>query len=419
MKSLKNKLRLKKKEFETLNNLCHNSKNLYNQANYLIKQYYRFTGSYLNYNEMDLIMKERLNLNNEINYKKLKSGVSQRILRKLDKNWKSFFKAIKDWKVNPKKYKGMPRPPYYIKEDKYNIIYDYQRFQVKDKFIQLEKNLRIDIPNMIKDKQIKQIEIIPRIDFFDIIYTFIDDEKYEQIIESDNVLGIDLGLNNVATCVSNVMKPFVINGKPIKSINQYSNKILAKKTSCMEKRNKNKSSKQVRKLFYKRNNKLNDYLHKASRIITNQCVENKISKVIVGDVAKSLTNVNIGKRNNQNFVNISLGQLVSKLKYKLEKHNIKLQLTNESYTSKSSFLDNDNLPKKFNFEKKGTYKFSGKRIKRGVYRTANNVLINADVNGAYNIIRKVVGKFNVNSLKDSIVGDIEMCRWLHPIKLSI
>ena len=418
MKSLKTKLRLKKNDYKEIKQLSSYSKTLYNQTNYLVKQYFNYTGSYLNYNVMDLIMKERTNLDNEINYKKLPSGVSQQILKKLDKNWKSFFRSIKDWKKNPKKYKGMPRPPHYIKEDKYNLIYDCKRFQIKYNLIHLAKGININILNQLKNKTIKQIEIIPRYKFFEIVYVYVDDEKYEQISENNNVLGIDLGLNNIVTAVSNKIIPFIINGKPLKSINQYSNKKLGKIQTCLEKRNKTKSSNSLKKLFYKRNNKINDYLHKVSRLVTNKCVENKISTVIVGDVAKSLSNINLGKRNNQNFVNISLGQLVSKLKYKLENHNIKLQLTNESYTSKCSFLDNDKLPQKLS-NVKGKYQFSGKRVKRGSYRTSNNVLINADVNGGYNIIRKVIRKFNVNSLKDLIEVDTEMCRWLHPIKLTI
>jgi putative transposase len=233
MKALKTKLRLKKNEYDRVIELSIVSKNLYNQANYLVKQYFKYTGSYLNYNEMDLIMKERINLDGNINYQLLKSGVSQQILKKLDKNWVSFFKLIKDWKKTPKKYKGMPRPPHYIKEDKYNLIYDYQRFQVKDKQIRLEKGLMINIPKQLKDRTIKQIEIIPRIDFFNVVFVYVDDEKYIQIEKNSNVIGIDLGLNNVVTAVSNVIKPFIINGKPLKSINQYANKQLSKKQTCL------------------------------------------------------------------------------------------------------------------------------------------------------------------------------------------
>jgi len=415
MKALKTKLRLKKKQYVEMKRLCYYSKNLYNQANYLIKQYWKYTGSYLNYYDMDYVMKGRSNLDGKINYRLLKAKVSQQVLRKLDKNWLSFFRSMKDWKKFPIKYKGMPRPPKYLKEYN-NLVYDYQAFTVKEKCIKLVKNIKINIPVMLKNEVIKQIEIIPKEYHFDVVYVYEDKVDYKQVKESGNVMGIDLGLNNLAACVSNVIEPFIVNGRPIKSINQYYNKKRSKISSCLEKRNKSKTSKKLKHLLHYRSNKVNDYLHKVSRLVVNKCVENKISTVVVGDVSKSLSKIKLGKRNNQNFVNISLGQFIYKLKYKLEHHNIKLKLTDERYTSKCSFIDNDKLPSKI--ASKGTYEFSGRRVKRGLYRTANKVLINADVNGAYNIVRKVVKKFNINLLKDLIEGNSLSC-WLHPHKLNV
>lgn len=418
LKTLKTKLRnLDKTSYKKLLSLSNASKDLYNQANYLILQYWKYTGLYLNYNQMDLIMKERENLEGEINYNKLKAGVSQQILKKLDKNYKSFFKAIKEWKNSKDKFKAMPKPPKYVKDKYYNLIYDYQRFQIKDSHIQLEKNLYIPIPKQLKNEMIKQIEIIPKYKHFEIIYVYVDKSNYKQIGHNDNVLSIDLGLNNLATCVSNTIEPIVINGKPIKAINQHYNKKSGKQKSCLEKRNNQKWSKKLDKLTQKRNRKINDNLHKATRKITNICVKNNISKVVVGDVKNSLSNINIGKRNNQNFVNISLGQFVEKLRYKLENHSIECVVVNESYTSKASFLDDDMIPKKYDQDLK--YEFSGKRIQRGLYQSKSNTFINADVNAAYNILRKAVPNFNVQTLSDGIEGDFVKNRWLHPHKLTV
>ena len=418
LKALNTKLRnLDKRSYQRLLFLSSVSKDLYNQTNYLVLQYWKYTGSYLNYNQMDLIMKERINLESEINYKKLKAGVSQQILKKLDKNYKSFFKSIKDWKNSKNKYLGVPQPPKYIKEKYYNLIYDFQRFQVKNSYIQLEKDLQIPIPNQLKNQTIKQIEVIPKYKHFEVVFVYIDKEEYKQIEQNDNVLSIDLGLNNLATCTSNKNEPFVINGKPLKAVNQYFNKKFGKYKSSLEKRNQKKWSKKLDLLTQKRNRKINDYLHKATRKITNICVKNNIGKVVVGDVKNSLSNINIGKRNNQNFVNISLGQFVNKLKYKLENHSIECVVVDESYTSKASFLDNDVLPKKHNKELK--YEFSGKRIQRGLYKSKNSIMINADVNGAYNILRKAVPNFNVNTLFDGIEGDFIRNRWLYPHKLTV
>jgi len=149
-------------------------------------------------------------------------------------------------------------------------------------------------------------------------------------------------------------------------------------------------------------NEIKDYLHKASTKIVKECVKNKISTVVIGDVAKSNNKINLGKRTNQNFVNISLGQFIEKLKYKLELHNIKVKVNDESYTSKASFIDNDELPKKYTPNKR--YTFSGKRVKRGLYKPLNKVFqkVNADCNGAYNIIRKVVPKFSFEDLSKKV-----------------
>jgi len=419
-RSFKVKIRnLSKINISRLYYLTSISKNLYNQANYLIKQYHRYTSSHLGYDSLYSSIKERKNLDNTINFELLKAGVSQKIIKQLDTNWISFYKAIKDWKIHPEKYLNKPEPPKYLKEDviHHNLIYDYQRFQIKDTQAQLEKGLLINIPKQIRNRRIKQIEVIPRYDYFEAVFVYEDEVEYKQIEKNDNVLGIDLGLNNIAACTSNTITPFNINGKALKSVNQFYNKQMSKAKTILKKRNDRHWSKRLQRITDKRNKQMNDLLHKTSRLITNKCVENNISKVIVGDVSKSLTNINIGKRNNQNFVNISLGQLMKKLEYKLENHNIKLSITNESYTSKCSFIDNDTLPDKHSPKTK--YGFSGKRIKRGMYRSKNNIKINADTNGSYNIIRKVIPKFNINTLCNGIGVDYLCNRWLHPVKLNI
>lgn len=240
---------------------------------------------------------------------------------------------------------------------------------------------------------------------------------------NDNKMAIDLGLNNLATCVSNgIIKPFIINGKPLKSINQHYNKRTSKIKSVLKKRNDKNHSKKTEVITRKRERQINDYLHKASAKITKQCVDNQISTVIIGNVQNSNNKINLGKKNNQNFVNLSLGQFIQKIKYKLEKHDIKVITREESYTSKASFIDNDTMPKT-HLDKKTNQKFSGTRVKRGLYKTDKGVFINADVNGAYNILRKETPQFSYENLcleinakhkeKEGVVG------WLHPYKLAI
>ena len=194
---------------------------------------------------------------------------------------------------------------------------------------------------------------------------------------------IDLGLNNLATVGSNVVKPFIINGKPLKSINQYWNKEKARLQSHL-KGNK-KTSKRIESITNKRNNKVKDYLHKSSRKIVNFLVSNNISTLIIGYNEEWKQNINLGRTNNQTFVNIPFYTFIQQLEYKCKLEGINFLITEESYTSKCSFLDNESV------EKHESY--LGKRIKRGLLRSAEGKLINADLNGSLNILKKVVGEF--------------------------
>ncbi|MCP4353726.1 MAG: IS200/IS605 family element transposase accessory protein TnpB [Desulfobacterales bacterium] len=403
-KTVKAKIRgLTKKQMEHLKNLCNNSKNLYNQALYAVRQEYLKTEDYLNYDALDKLMKKTVNLEGNINYKMLKAGVSQQILRRLDKNYRSFFALVK--KCPDMK----PKPPKYIRGDYHNLIFDSQRFQVRNGYAVLDKVVSVKIPGCIADKKIVQVEIIPKFAYFAACFVYEDDTEYIQVNQTDKVMGIDLGLNNLAVCATTEGDMLLINGRPLKSINQFYNKEIAGIKSVLDTRNGQKWSKRAQHLTDKRNNKINDYQHKASRKIVDFCIENEISKVVIGNVSHSIHNINLGKRNNQNFVNISLGQFVNKLEYKLEARGIEVVMSDESYTSKASFTDNDVLPGKYEPGVKHT--FSGRRIKRGLYKAGDGTLVNADLNGAFNIIRKAVPEFNFNKLKDGIEGRfIPHCR---------
>jgi putative transposase len=250
-KSLKTKIRnISKSDFKRLSELTHFAKNLYNQALWIIKKELKETNIYLSYGKMDKIMKSIQNLEEEINYKKLKAGVSQQILRRIHNNYLSFFKAIKDWKQNPEKYLGMPKPPKFKKDNHANLIYDSQRFQVKNNKAFLEKELFIEIPKDILDKKIIQIEIIPKYGYFEAVFIFEEEKEYLQVLENKNVVGIDLGLDNLATVVSNgKLKPFIINGKQLKSINQFYNKTKAKYQSRLDIEGEKNGLKDYRKLL--------------------------------------------------------------------------------------------------------------------------------------------------------------------------
>lgn len=403
--------------------MTHHAKNLYNQALYAIRQHREATGKYLPYVKVDVLMKQTLNLEGACNYGFLKAGVSQQILRKLDKNYRSFFASHKDFAKNPHKYTGKPKPPQYVRENHANLIFDYQRFSIKREadgsetaILDKKTALGIPIPSALVGKRIVQIELIPRFSYFEACFAYRDVEVKVQVPESERTMAIDCGLNNLATCVTNgVIKPFVISGKPIKSVNQHYNKVAAAKKSTLKKRHDKDWSAALDRLTYRRQTRIGDYLHKASRAIVNRCLEHQISTVVIGNVANSTRNINLGKRTNQNFVGLSLGQFVGKLTYKLEAHGITVIVREESYTSRASFIDDDPMPKAYTPKSEAV--FSGTRIRRGLYKSKNGRLINADVNGAYNILRKETVKDSYAALAEQTLDTV--AGWLHPCTLAI
>jgi putative transposase len=380
--------------------ICLLSKNLYNYANYIIRNKFIETSKlkelgevdyavYLNYYEIRKI------LINHSDYTNLPRKVSNQTLMILDKNWKSFFKSIKDYKVNPNKYSGRPKLPNYkdSKTGRFITMYELGAISIKELKNGIIKLSGSDIRIKTNKTNIKQCRIIPRNNYYVIEVLY---EVKELTLRQDNnrYCGIDLGLGNLATVVSNCkdFKPFVINGKPVKSINQFYNKEKCKIQSNLEKRQGKKNSKKLDKLTNKRNNKINDYLHNTSRYIINQLVSNNINTLIIGNNKNWKQEINIGDKNNQNFVNIPHTKFIEILNYKCKLVGINVIITEESYTSKCSFLDMEEI------KKHETYK--GKRVKRGLFKSSNGELINADMNGGYNIIRKVVP----NAFVDGIEG---------------
>jgi putative transposase len=222
-------------------------------------------------------------------------------------------------------------------------------------------------------------------------------------------MSIDLGVSNLATVTSNKKEitPFIINGKPLKSINQYYNKTLSLEKSSLKKRNNKGGSKKLRKLTTKRENKVNDYLHKSSRKIVNLVKENNVNTLIIGKNIHWKQETNMNKTNNQNFVNIPHSRFIEMLSYKCELEGIRFILQEESYTSKASFLNLDFIPK-YKPNSKKEYSFSGYRESRGMYKVKKeNKRINADVNGSYNILRKAFPKaFDVNGIEGLSVNPI-------------
>ena len=383
---------LTKEEYNILRELCKISKNLTNQAIYNVRQYYFQEKQYLryesNYHEMKYLE----------NYKLLNADISQQTLKNVDQMFKSFFALIKLAKQGKYNFKHIKLPNYLHKNSYSNLIIGQVRikddnilmipysntFKKKYKF----NRINIKIPQVLENKEIKQIQIIPKFNarFFEIQYTYeIQEENIK--LNTNNALAIDLGINNLCTCITNTGKSFIVDGKKLKSINQFFNKQNAKLRSIKDKQNIFRQTKQQFLISRKRKNRIDDYINKTCRYVINYCLSNNIGTLVVGYSQSFQCKANLGKRNNQIFTQLPFGKIREKLEYLCKRYNINYILQEESYTSKASFFDNDELPI-YNADNPQTYEFSGKRIKRGLYQTKNNYLFNADCNGALNILRK-------------------------------
>lgn len=379
---------LSKKEFRNLKYLCHIAKNLKNQAIYNVRQHYFKNKKYLSYNENYKILK------NSENYKKLNSNMAQQILKEVDESFKSFFALLKLAKNG--QYNGKIKLPNYLDKDGFTtLIIGFVRLKddmlivpYSNSFRKTHKEIAIKLPPVLKGKKIKEIRIIPKQHsrYFEIQYIY-EVEEVQRELNKENVLGIDLGIDNLCTCVTNTGASFIIDGRKLKSINQYYNKINAKLQSIKDKQKIERTTLRQKRITRKRNNRINDYLSKAARTIVNYCLNNDIGKLVLGYNEDFQRNSNIGSINNQNFVNIPYGKLRDKLIYLCKLYGIEFKLQEESYTSKASFFDGDEIPI-YDKENLQEYVFSGKRIKRGLYQTSTGKLINADCNGALNILRK-------------------------------
>lgn len=392
--------------FKEIDKSAFASKNLYNAANYIIRQEFFTTGHYLNYNNLDK------KLQNTEQYKELPAKVSQQILINLDNNWKSFFASIEEYKINPEKFKGKPKPPKYKDKQKgrNSLIYTIQAISKKELKKGYIKPSKLDILIKTKQNKVDCVRITPKKTCYvvEVVYSI---EPQITSVDINLIAGIDIGLDNLATVTSNKpgFIPVVVNGRPLKSINQFYNKIKSELQSYIgDKKNSNR----IYKLTDKRNKKIEHELHVASRFVINLLLEEKIGHLIIGKNINWKQKINIGVKNNQNFVFIPHSHFINMLTYKAELVGIKVTLTEESYTSKASFLDNDNIPV-YNKNSVNIYKFSGRRIKRGLYKSKSGKLINADCNGSYNVIKKVAPNAFSNGVEDVVVHPL---RWGLKIK---
>ena len=355
----------------------HQSKNLYNYANYLVRKEFVGTGRWLRYHELCKSLKQ------DSDYANMPTAQSaQQTLRLLDANWKSFFKSIKDWSKNKDKYSGRPKLPKYKPKDGQMVLFvTNQQVKQKGDLLTFPKSFRgftikprcITLDNFEK---LNQVRILPSNQIFcvEIVYSVAINDTPLQ--DNGRKMSIDLGLDNLATIVTNTgLQPIIVNGKGLKSHNQYYNKKMAHYQSIAKCMNDKHYTNRLHQLTRKRNFKIEDAIHKISRFIVDTALSNQITIIVIGNNQGWKQSISLGRKTNQSFVTIPHQKLSEKICYKAKLHGIRVIITEESYTSGTSFLDGE-LPTKDVYDKK-------RRIHRGLFRSGKGILINADVNAGY------------------------------------
>lgn len=399
---------LSKEQYQTLRELCQLSNNLYNVALYNIKQYFFNQKLFLTYESNYHECKD-----NE-NYTMLQAGVAQQTLKVADRSFKSFFNLLKKCKTGDYRYHDVKIPHYRKKGGYFNLILSTSAISVKNGYFKLPisreyrkahpnmEDILIPYPDRLNDAELKEVRICPYDNgrYFKIQYVY-HWYKEEVNVNPANIMAIDLGVENLATCTSNVGTPFIMDGRKLKSINQYWNKEKARLQSIAMKQGQ-RTTHRINHITAKRNNQVKDIIKKSARYIINNCIEHQIGTLIVGYNKDFKRSVNIGKVNNQNFVQIPLGDFRQQLEFLCWTYSIEYIEQEEGYTSKSSFIDNDILPV-YKAEQPYLGRFSGKRIYRGLYQSADGTVINADVNGSANIGRKCKQNFTIEELSSGLL----------------
>jgi putative transposase len=380
--------------------VCTEAKKLTNCGVYYSRQLYFKTGKIPSKADLH---KQLGTIQKNAHYQALYSDTAQQILTTVAESFKSYFgllKGIKEGTVTQK-----PKPPNYCKSVMSIATFTGRSLKLKDGILRFPLGSKvkawfgidafyIPMPSNLDYKSIREVRILPRNRCFYAEFVYQQDIKSSEV-DASKVLGIDYGLNNWLTCVSNIGTSFIVDGLHLKSINQWYNKSVAK---IKENKPQGFWSNRLAAITEKRNRQMRDATNKAARIVINHCSDHKIGTVVFGWNVGQKDSINLGSKTNQKFVQIPTAKLKNRIAQLCEQYGIKFVETEESYTSKTSFLDNDFLPT-FGAKPEG-WKESGKRISRGLYCSQDGTKINADCNGAVNIIRKVAAifKFDLNGV---------------------
>ncbi len=403
----KHRIKQKNEYYPMFCDFAHKAKNLYNHANFLVREEFIKNEKWLRYGELDKILKADREFDD---YKQMPTAQSaQQTLRLLEKDWKSFFSAVKDWSKQKEKYLGRPKlPNYKPKNGKHILILTNQNVKLKNGELCFPKifcGFTIK-PRFVKQDNFvsfQQVRVLPNFKSFTVELVYQIEIPDVPLSDNGKYLSVDIGLDNLATMVNNAgLKPVIINGKGLKSMNQYYNKKISHDREVAKRINGKDYTNRMASLTRKRNHKIEDFIHKASRYLIDYALSNHFHTIVIGNNKEWKQKSSMSKKVNQSFVGIPHMRLIEMIQYKAQNIGLKVVLTEESYTSGTSFLDEEE-PVKANYNK-------SRRRKRGLFVSNHGIKINADVNGAYQIMKKVFP----NAFADGIEGVA-----LHPVRVNI
>jgi IS605 OrfB family transposase len=393
--------------------VCFASKSLFNTAQYTSRQSFFYGHGTLTQAAMDKLF------NSDLNYKSLPAKVSQLVLKQVADSWQSYFKALETWKVDPSAFTGKPKQPGYIESDGKNLIkfnsQSISKTEFKKGFIAPSMSpIRVSVKPGLSFADIVEVRLVPKVGCY-VLEVVYDDKLQPWKLDYQGLsAAIDIGIDNLATIVFSdpSIQPLAVNGKPLKAKNQWFNKEVARLRSIIG----FGTTRRIQNVIRNRNNFVHSYLHQATARIAAELEDIGVTEVAIGKNPQWKTEVDMGRRNNQQFVQIPHDKFIKMLTQKLEKLGITVKVGEESYTSKASFLDWDIIPI-WEPGKANQVKFSGKRVATKKYRSSSGAVIHADVNGAFNIGRKVIpNSFDCLKL---IVERNSGCVVEHPRRINI
>jgi IS605 OrfB family transposase len=397
--------------FDYCDQITNASRQLFNSAQYVQRQGFFFHHGTQSQAKLDKMFQQHEA------YKAMPSKVAQLVLQQSADAWNAYYKALKAYLETPEKFTGKPKPPGYA--DKRNMVKFNAQAVGKREFkkgnvVPSQSPIRIPVKPGMTFENLCEVRIVPKVGCFVIEVVYEVDVAGETPQQQGVAASIDIGLDNLATIVfSDGRQPIIINGKPLKSANQFYNKQVALLKGLLAQGVF--TSEKIENIIRNRNHFVYSYLHQCSRMIVNQLIAAGVTEVAIGKNSQWKTGIALGKQTNQKFVQVPHARFIEMLTYKLEAVGIKVTVGEESYTSKASFLDWDNIPTYTpNSNEKQT--FSGKRVSRSWYVTKDGLKIHADVNGAFNIGRKVIPK--AFDILKSVVQRDSGCLVVHPRRIT-